>query len=295
MPLNKDPIPPPGPGKTELDKPGPHPCVESPASGEIYHPTYHEITGKGQLSRRSARFILPMLLQPLEIRSVLDVGCGAGDWLAVAQELGVRDLTGVEGPWAGVWFSNGASPTTEFELILQNLEERLSLNRTFDLTICLEVAEHLAASRGVGLVSDLCATSDLIIFSAAIPGQGGTRHVNERWQSHWANLFQRNGFSALDVIRPSIWANRLVTPPYQQNTILYAKERGAAQVSAQIELPTIGEGGLDIVHPHYYRKLVPSWLRPIVRKRRFRRIAACLGPSFARLVTEFFWRPEGSS
>ena len=69
----------------------------------------------------------------------------------------------------------------------------LRIGRRFDLVNCLEVAEHLDASRADSFVDDLCALGDVVVFSAAIPGQGGTHHVNEQFQSYWQERFRRNG------------------------------------------------------------------------------------------------------
>jgi len=37
---------------------------------------------------------------------------------------------------------------------------------------------------------------DNVLFSAAIPNQGGTGHINEQWQEYWAEKFYANGFGA---------------------------------------------------------------------------------------------------
>ena len=50
-------------------------------------------------SARSASQVLPALNQALDIQSVLDVGCGAGAWLSVHQQLGVSDFIGVDGDY----------------------------------------------------------------------------------------------------------------------------------------------------------------------------------------------------
>jgi hypothetical protein len=55
----------------------------------------------------------------------------------------------------------------------------MSLPKTFDLTLCLEVGEHLPQNAANILIESLCALSEVIVFSAAIPGQGGQRHINE--------------------------------------------------------------------------------------------------------------------
>jgi hypothetical protein len=81
----------------------------------------------------------------------------------------------------------------------------VELDRKYDLAICLEVAEHLPVSSAGTLVDSITRASDLILFSAAIPLQTGTHHINEQWQDYWAALFDQRGFVASDIVRPAIW------------------------------------------------------------------------------------------
>ena len=87
----------------------------------------------------------------------------------------------------------------------------------------LEVGEHLSPARADSFVEDLTRLSDVILFSAAIPAQGGTNHVNEQWQSYWAEKFSRRGYVTVDCIRPKIWANSAADICYRQNILLYVK------------------------------------------------------------------------
>ena len=96
-------------------------------------------------------------------------------------------------------------------------------DRRFDLAISLEVAEHLEPQRSEGLVRDLCALADVVLFAAAVPFQGGAGHINERWQSWWAQKFSDNGYEPFDVLRRDIWGRRDIAWWYKQNTIFYVK------------------------------------------------------------------------
>jgi hypothetical protein len=122
-------------------------------------------------------------------------------------------------------------------------QEFPSLRRTFDLCLCLEVAEHLKPNRAEGLVKFLCSLSDRVLFSAAIPLQGGVGHVNERWQSYWAELFKRHGFGAARR-QPDIRDCSEVELWYRQNVVLY--ERGAR---GKVQ---------DFVLPAYYMQIVEA-------------------------------------
>ena len=89
--------------------------------------------------------------------------------------------------------------------------------------MCLEVAEHLPEQSAKTLVESLCSLSDFILFSAAIPGQGGLHHLNEQWQEYWVVQFKEKGFAAFDCIRPKIWNNSKIQFWYKQNILLFAK------------------------------------------------------------------------
>src|SRR5260221_8523704 len=50
-------------------------------------------------SRNSAKEIVPIIVDLLAPRSVIDVGCGVGTWLAVFSGHGVTDIYGIDGDY----------------------------------------------------------------------------------------------------------------------------------------------------------------------------------------------------
>ena len=198
----------------------------------LYSSLFYALQRRG--SERSADVVLPVAFEFTKPASIVDVGCGAGTWLAAARRLGVTRTVGVEGPWV----ANVELASKDIEMHHADLERKLPELGRFDLAVCMEVAEHLSPERAAGIVEDLCALSDTVLFSAAIHWQGGIRHLNEQPQSYWAALFARHGFGASDVIRPRIWRNGRVSYWYRQNTILYVK--GA---------PPVPAAALDVRHP----------------------------------------------
>jgi SAM-dependent methyltransferase len=222
----------------------------------LYRADYHDAKAPG--SRLAADAVLPIVLAVVDAASVLDVGCGYGTWLAAARELGVTDLTGIEGTWAAAWRDRGVL-ATEFDLVLCDLEAPLRLGRRFDLVLCVEVAEHLTAPRGSSFVADLCAVGSAVLLSAAIPGQHGINHVNERWASEWAAEFARHGYRALDCIRPQVWGDSSLPWYYRQNPLLFVTADVFADAQARAEaLPAPGSAAIDVVHPEAYLQREPS-------------------------------------
>src|SRR5205814_2387550 len=64
----------------------------------------------------------------------------------------------------------------------------------FELALCWEVAEHLpptAGDRLVGSIRDVHPTR--LVFTAAIPGQGGHGHINEQPPEYWRSRFDAVG------------------------------------------------------------------------------------------------------
>ena len=208
-------------------------------------------------SATSAREVVPLVMKLFNPRNVVDVGCGPGAWTAEFKRTGA-EVRGIDG--YDVKADQLLISPQEFDR--RNLTEPLRLERRFDLVNCLEVAEHLPAARAPSLVEDLCRLGDVVVFSAAVPGQGGTHHINEQWPSYWIAFFLENGFQALDCIRPRIWKNDKVASWYAQNMFAFVKRDrvgdfpGAAQSGQHT-------GPIDLVHPRaYLRATVPREMSP---------------------------------
>lgn len=193
-------------------------------------------------SLESARVIVPLVVAAVSPRSVVDVGCGIGSWLVAFQETGIADVRGVDGPW--VDRAQLLFPRERF--VAADLREPLELGRRFDLALCLEVAQILPLQAAAPLVRSLAAAADVVLFGAAIPGQGGTGHRNERWPSYWADLFEAEGYVASDPFRRRIWEEPDVKWWFAQNLVCFARPEAVTQ------LPELGRATgvpLSLVHP----------------------------------------------
>jgi SAM-dependent methyltransferase len=192
-----------------------------------------------------ARLLARLLYEDFRPGSVLDVGCGTGNFLHAFARLGVTDRLGVDGEW--VDRARLRMPAELFRTA--DLEVPLRIGRRFDLVLCLEVAEHVHAEAADTLVDSLTAHGDLIVFSAAIPGQGGQNHVNEQPVGYWIEKFARRGYRFHDVIRPRIWNDERIHWWYRQNMFVVAT---AAATAAVARIERTGEI-LDVVHPALFR------------------------------------------
>ena len=113
--------------------------------------------------------MVPLVLQLLPVRSVVDVGCGDGSWLVVFRKLGVKEILGIDGEYVDPGLLQ--IPQDCFQAF--DLAKPFSLGRVFDLAVSLEVAEHLPAECAPGFVECLTRLAPSVLFSAAIPFQGG--------------------------------------------------------------------------------------------------------------------------
>lgn len=190
------------------------------------------------------------LVQP---SSVIDVGCGLATWLKIFADHQVQDILGVEGSH----LKKEMLAVDESKVLIADLEKKIEINRKFDLVVSLEVAEHLSPAAAKQFVNTLTSLGDIVLFSAAIPRQGGQNHINEQWPTYWQSLFREHGFYFSDIIRKKIWDNPKVDVFYKQNMFLVCRNNLKHRFE---ETNTI----LNIVHPELFLKFRKKAFKPEV-------------------------------
>lgn len=191
----------------------------------------------------SAAVVVPIVMDLLKPQHVVDVGCGEGWWGHAFMVAGCT-VIGIDGPGAAV------STVLPERFVLHDLTESLiTLGITgADLVVCLEVAEHLPPDRADSFIADLCALAPTVLFSAAIPGQGGTGHLNERWPGFWVDLFESHGYAVSGALRWMIWDDDRVDNWYRQNLLVAARDPD--RYPAVFDTPTAPPWA--VVHPVLY-------------------------------------------
>jgi SAM-dependent methyltransferase len=242
---------------------------------------------------QSARIIVPHVLRKVRPRKVVDVGCALGAWLKVFAEHGAEVIQGLDGHYVDssklLIRKENFTPVDLVETIKSDINPVMEkADGRYDLAVCLEVAEHLPESSAPDLVRMLTTLAPIVLFSAAVPGQGGVGHINEQWPDYWKQRFEERGFERVDGIRRHIWNNQRVHWWYRQNIFLFATRAQIERSASLREEERLPRSKLLYIHCfNRYRRLrnglakifraflnvtgtqTPRWSEPRRRAERF--------------------------
>lgn len=177
---------------------------------------------------------------------LLTLGSGLGTILNVFKNNSVDDVLGIDGAWVNkeLLYKN----ISESEFIECNLEKQIKLNQQYDLVISLEVAEHLSENAADTFVQSLVNAGSVVVFSAAIPHQGGQNHINEQWLSYWEEKFSKHNYVIHDILRPIFWDHPEVFWWYKQNMVLFVADNHQLNLSGNVAVPM-----RNLVHYQLYQ------------------------------------------
>lgn len=218
-----------------------------------YDEKFYRLQSASNLS--SAQEIVPIVLDIVKRVykndiSVIDLGCGSGNWLSVFKKCGCM-VKGVDG---------GNIPDNVLMIDKEEYEQhdfrqRYVSSVKYNLAMSLECAEHVPEKNADELVDTLTELSDIVLFSAAIPHQRGRGHINEQYATYWIKKFADRQYQVLDVIRPQIWENSRVRDFYAQNIFLYVK-RDSNSFSALKDLAQLNnESMFNVIHPGIWEQV----------------------------------------
>jgi len=193
-------------------------------------------------------------------KTVIDLGCGLGFFLKACADKGAKIQ-----PVDGDWVKDLSTEVDKDSYVFADLNEPFSDTKRYDLAASIEVAEHLKPARSRGFVSDLCGLSNIVLFSAGVPGQGGSGHINLKFQDAWARIFAQEGYSCYDPLRRPMAAKEGVYKWFIQNTLLFVKD--GTKISAKLSAQKIVPKAAAMVTKGHYQKRVISLKRKIARLR----------------------------
>lgn len=233
-------------------------------SSHEYKGDFFDYINAGSLA--SARVVSPLVSGWLKPQSLLDVGSGAGAWCKIWKEQGIPEVTGVDGEYV----KTESLLIPEGDFLRRDLSAPFDLGRKFDLVTSLEVAEHVAEGSARIFVENLVRHGDCVMFSAAVPGQGGEFHVNEKPLSYWRALFLEHGYRCFDPVRPAIARAATVEPWYRYNILFYVRGETVLRLPEEIRANEV-RAGSDIrdVSPLGWRArnaIIKSLPAPLVSK-----------------------------
>lgn len=136
---------------------------------------------------KNAVWLVPLLIRIFNFKNFLDVGCGTGHYLKACIDNGITDVYGIEG--APEAFN---ALLVDKKLVLQHdLREPLDLKRKYDLSLSIEVAEHIDGIYADNFVKILTHSSNVVL--TASDHFGGLAHVNPQPQAYWIKKFEKFG------------------------------------------------------------------------------------------------------
>jgi cyclopropane fatty-acyl-phospholipid synthase-like methyltransferase len=206
----------------------------------------YNVGGSYRSAEKILRHLNDYITKKSEFNSIVDFGCGRGTWLKAALELGVQKAVGYDGDW-------NKDKIIDDRIIFNSCDLRTiePSGETFDIAISLEVAEHLPKSSMHQIVNFLTSSSDVVIFGAAFPLQGGTDHINEQFPESWYQIFDHFGYCVVDLFRERFWDDEDIESCYRQNTFLYIRKNSDIYNSGLFK-PMSNTSFMNCMHPDIY-------------------------------------------
>ena len=168
--------------------------------------------------RYAATIVTRIIDRYLDPQSVLDIGCGNGVWLDVLRDGGRRYVQGI-GEDAYALHDLAIDPA---QILIASLDRPLTLNRTFDLVVCLEGPDQVEPRFAEVLVNNCVRHADAVLFSTVLSDDADpTAGLAD--SSDWAAAFHRHGFVDVDLIRPLIWHDPRIPFWQRQGLRLFLK------------------------------------------------------------------------
>lgn len=214
---------------------------------DLYGMLHKSMQQSAHLTRSSAEVLLQPFMQTGY--AVVDFGCGRGDWLKAALSMGASAVQGVEAKFECV-------EPIDVPVFYGDLASgEINLERKFDIGVCVEVAEHLPPHSARGLVRNITRHCDMVIFTAAAPGQGGVFHLNERPPKYWSDMFIDEGFTCYDI-REEFWDNAKIEAWYRQSLLIF--ERKGKHLVPEAFRNKATKDPKHLIHPDIFKMYAPQ-------------------------------------
>ncbi len=195
-------------------------------------------------ARASAQALLPDLLSRLAARSVLQVGCGTGAWLAVALDLGVDDVVGID---------DTACPPEAMRVGRDRVQQvdfarGFDLGRRFDVVLCVDLVPRLPTSSFDALAAALVGHGDVVVVATASPGKEGRTSLATSLACH----------GLLPIANwPAVPSRTQVAPWHARDLALYATAEASARLARGSTSVPRGDAGPSDAAEATWRPCLP--------------------------------------
>jgi len=186
----------------------------------------HEIYGPKFFARRDkllwrAEIVCNAVNAVFMPESVIDIGCGIGEYVQYLENnLGIP-AWGIEGSGACLPY------LVSEKVMILDMRIKQDVQLHSDLVVSLEVAEHIEIEYSNIFIENLTQLSDHILMSAAPPGAGGHHHVNCQPQIYWIEKFMKFNYGYDETLTHMMkaalkpWRHRKEL--YHDNLMYFAK------------------------------------------------------------------------
>lgn len=156
------------------------------------------------------------IVDTYNIHTILDIGCGVGYYVWLANVLGLKAY-GIE--------PKDLEPVSfapDFQLNY-DASEKFNLNAKFELVVCLEVIEHIPVADMENLLYNIDThCGKYLWFSGGIPGQEGVGHINLRPESEWIALIKKLGLKYLPDVSKKL-RELAITMGVHKNSLFFER------------------------------------------------------------------------
>lgn len=178
----------------------------------------YEFKSLAEISYKSAAKIVPHIINKIGIPTkVVDLGGGVGGWCRAFLDNGTSKVICIDHPST----PSNLLVIDQNDFIKCDFEKNIPDFIKCDLAISIEFAEHISSKKSDSIIDFLVQSAPIIVFSAAIPNQGGVNHINEQRHNFWANKFAERNFECLDIIRNDIIFDSDIEYYLRQNVFLF--------------------------------------------------------------------------
>ena len=214
---------------------------------ELWRTTWGDIQRYGPVHRHTLEGLV-RLVSSLDVRTVLDVGCGSGENLAALAALGKYELTGLDVSEGALSLSRRRVPSAR--LMRLDIQTEVPPER-FDLVISVQVVEHLPDDTAA--LKNMAALASKYVFISTMQGRMrkselAIGHVRNYSATELRRKLESVG---LEVLQTMGWGFPFYSPLYRSITEMLP---GGPPTGA---VGSIGKMAANLLY-HLYRLNIPG-------------------------------------